>query len=126
MRRKMLIAVTLMCTLLAGGIMTCMLLTGCAKCIDTQYSDVTVTITDEYYRPGYNQVMYINKKPTLIWHGPDYRIDVTYDGNEYSVYGTDVWHAYHERIGDTVTGVLETKTYDDESVKLRITELKEG
>lgn len=115
MRRKMLIAVALMCTLLAG----------CAKCIDTRYSNVTVTITDEYYRPGYNRVMYINKKPTLIWHGPAYRIDVTYDGNEYSVYGTDAWHTYHERIGDTVTGVLETKTYDDDSVKLRITELKE-
>lgn len=125
MRRKTLIAAALMCVLLAGGALTCMLLTGFAKCIDTQYSDVTVTITDEYYRPGYNQVMYINKKPTLIWHGPDYRIDVTYDRCTYSVYGTDAWHAYHERIGDTVTGVLETKMYDDDSLKMRITELKE-
>lgn len=99
-------------------------LCGCAKCINAETTEVEVKITDEYHRWSYMTPIKARKVTTFITHPAVYRITVQYNGNEYTINGKDTYDLYKDKIGETATGILETKTYDDESMKYNIISLK--
>ena len=105
-------------------IVLCMLTAACAKCIDTKQETVEVVITDEHYRGPYTTFAYSGKVMVPIHHAATYRITVEYNGVEYDVHGRDVYDAYKDRIGETVEGILEIRTYDDGTVKYEIVSLE--
>ena len=109
--------------LLLVGIIT-LTLFGCKECIDTQTQDVEVTIVDEYHRSSYITYIYTGKVMVPQSHPATYRITVKYDGKKYNVQGEETYYKFYERIGETVTGVLEIKTYDDGSKTYNIIDLK--
>lgn len=98
-------------------------LSGCAKCIDTQYSTVDVKIVDEYYRGMYVTPMKCGKVMTMISHPAVYDITVEYNGTDYVISGSDTYEKYSDKIGEFTTGTIETKSYDDGTVRYNITEL---
>lgn len=97
---------------------------GCAKCISTETTEVEVKITDEYHRGSYMVPMRVGKVTTFRTSPAIYKITVEYNGNEYAITGRDIWNSYKDKLGEMVTGILETKIYDDESVKYNIISLK--
>jgi YHS domain-containing protein len=101
-------------------IVLCLILTlnGCAKIINTEYEDVEVTVIDSYYDPEWFQ------PAVLITHSATYEITVEYDGKIFYFSGSEIYDRYKDKVGETVTGVLATYTYDDGSTKKVITELK--
>ncbi len=100
------------------------LLAGCKKCINTEYENVEVTIVDEYHRGSYSVPMRIGKVTTIQTHPAVYRITVEYNSIEYTISGSDTYNKYKDKVGQTTTGTLEIRTYDDGSVRYSITELQ--
>lgn len=109
--------------LLAVVLSVCFLC-ACAKCIDTKTSIVDVTIVDEYYRGMWVQPFFNGKTTTMITHPSIYKITVEYSGVEYVLSGSETYNKYKNRIGEVVKGTLETKTYDDGSIKHDIISLE--
>jgi len=99
-------------------------LVGCASVISVEYEDVSVTIVDEYHRGAWAQPVFIGKIITVVRHPATWQITVEYNGVEYTVSGSDTYNKYKDKIGQTVIGELETKTYDDGTKKYDIVSLK--
>lgn len=99
-------------------------LIGCKKCVDTQYSSVTVKVVDEYHRAAYITPIFNGKTTTIITHPAVYKITVEYNGKEYAISGSDTYNKYSNKIGESVTAILETKIYDDKTEKYNITKLE--
>ena len=100
------------------------MLTGCAKCIDKKEESVKVKIINEYYKP--EEIHYsgvINHVPQFYTDYAEYEITVDYNGTEYSVDDESTYRKYHGRVGQTVSAVLITKTYDNGKVKQYISRL---
>lgn len=93
-------------------------LTGCAKCIDKKEESVKVKIVNEYYKPEETRLIgIINHVPQFLTDYAEYEITVDYNGVEYSLSDESTYRKYHGRIGQTVSAVLITKTYDNGKVK---------
>lgn len=101
-------------------------LVGCAKCIGTETSTVQVRITDEYYRAAYVTMYYSPATKTILpqSHPAVHRITVEYDGVEYDISGSDTYNKYSNKIGEYTNGTLQTKKYDDGTVRYDIIELE--
>jgi hypothetical protein len=99
---------------------------GCAELINTEHKTVNVRIVDAYHRSAWAQPMMAGKVMTMITHPAVYRIDVEYEGVEYSVSGSDTYNAYKDLVGETVPAILEIRTYDDGTVKYDIISLGLG
>ena len=97
---------------------------GCAKCINTEYETVEVTVVDEYHRGMYMTPMKVGKVTTMQTHPAVYRITVEYNGVEYSINGKEIYDIYKDMVGKKVNATLEIKYYDNESVRYDIIELK--
>lgn len=97
---------------------------GCAKCVSVEYESVEVTVVDEYHRGLVLTPIMAGKVTTFVTHPAVYRITVEYDGAEYTVNGIDTYYDYKDKIGQTATGELEIRTYDDGSVKYDIVGLE--
>ena len=111
--------------LLFAVIISILILSGCAKCISTKSEFVDVTVVDEYYRSMYQTPIFSGGEFVgFMTYPAEYRITVEYDGVRYGIGGESAYRRYSNRIGDTVTGILETKTYDDGSVTHDIIELE--
>ncbi len=107
-------------------VLTMVFVSGCAKCIDTQYSTVNVKIVDEIYMGAYLMPVYCDDDGiTLIPCPPVYEITVEYNNADYVIsgVGSDTYDKYSDKFGECATGTLETKSYDDGTVRYRITEL---
>ena len=99
-------------------------LTGCTKCIKETTEPVKVKIVNEYYDPGTIRVAgYSDGRPIMKNKPAEYEITVEYDGVDYSFNSESVYRKYHGRIGQTVSAVLVTKTYDDGEVRQYINRL---
>lgn len=97
---------------------------GCAKCINTEYENVEVTVVDEYQR-GMSVTPILSGKTVIMHTRPAvYRITVEYKGVEYSINGKDTYEIYKDMVGKTVNATLEIKYYDNESVRYDVIELK--
>ena len=101
-------------------------LVGCVKCISTETSTVQVKVVDKYHRESYMTMSYNHATKTMIprSHPADYGITVEYDGAEYSISGSDTYRKYSTKIGEYVNGTLETKRYDDGTIRYRIVSLQ--
>ena len=99
-------------------------LTGCADLISTETQKVDVLITYEDYSGAWLQPVWTGKVFTYIPHPAQYEITVKYDGIEYTLDNETYYNAYKDRVGDTITGTLEIKTYDDGTVKYDIIALE--
>ena len=93
-------------------------LNGCAKCIDKKEESVKVTVVNEYYKPKETRFTgMVNHVPQFRTDYAEYEITVNYNGTEYSLSDESTYRKYHGRIGQTVSAVLITKTYDNGKVK---------
>ena len=93
-------------------------LTGCKKCIEKFDSTVQVEIVNEYYKPKETRFTgMVNHVPQFRTDYAEYEITVNYNGTEYSLNDESTYRKYHGRIGQTVSAVLITKTYDNGKVK---------
>lgn len=72
-----------------------------------------------YITPVFN-----GKTTTMITHPAVYRITVEYNGVEYDISGSDTYNKYSEKIGEYTNGTLQTKKYDDGTVRYNIVELE--
>ena len=100
------------------------ILTSCEKCISTETSTVEVKVIDKYYRSAYVTPVNCGKSITMITHPAVYKIMVEYEGNAYAFYGIDTYTKYVEKVGENANAILETKKYDDGTVKCNITNLE--
>ena len=107
-------------------LMFAVVLTGCAKCVSTETSTVQVKVTNAYYKASYTTMHYNTATKTMLpqAHAAVYKIIVEYDGTEYDIRGRDTYNKYSGSIGKFVNGTLETKKYDDGTVKYNIVDLE--
>ena len=89
------------------------LLAGCSKLISTKYMDVEVKIIDCYHRDAYTTFVSRGKSIVPIRYSEVNTVTVDYDDNQYVIEGKEVYYKYKDKIGETVTGVLEIKNYED-------------
>lgn len=111
-------------TILILLLISAFILTGCAKCIDKKEESVKVKIVNEYYKP--EEIHYsgtINHVPQFRTDYAEYEITVDYNGTEYSLSDESTYRKYHGRIGQTVSAVLVTKTYDNGDIRQYINRL---
>ena len=111
-------------TILILLLISVFMLTGCAKCIDKKEESVKVKIVNEHYKP--EEIRFtgiINHVPQFWTDDAEYEITVDYNGTEYSLSDESTYRKYHGRIGQTVSAVLITKTYDNGKVKQWINSL---
>ena len=99
-------------------------LSGCVKCISTEYKDVEVVVVNEYYRGSYITPTHIGKVTTFVTHPAVYEITVEYNGVEYTIDERGTYDKYKNKIGQTTIGKLEIRSYDDDSVKYNIVSLE--
>ena len=101
-------------------------LCGCKKLISKEYKEVEVVVIDKYYRAMYITPMKVGKVTMMQTHPAKYRITVKYNDVKYTLNGKKTYDKYKDKVGETVIGVLEIRTYDDGTIKYDITELKGG
>lgn len=99
-------------------------LVGCVQCISVEYQDVDVVIVDEYYRAPYTTFIWSGKVMIPITNAAIYRITVQYNGAEYAIGGSSTYNKYKDKVGQTVMGKLEIKTYDDGTATYDIVSLE--
>ena len=116
MKKKILVLLSIMIMMFS--------LIGCTKCINTEYESVEVSIVDEYYRKMWFQPVFTGKTSALITHPAQYNITVEYDGSEYTFDDSDTYDKYKDKVGQTVIGTLEIRTYDDGTQKYNIISLE--
>ena len=100
-------------------------LTGCAKFVSSEYRNVEVEITDEYHRNMYVTPIFNGKTTTTIIHPATYCITVEYNSIEYDISGRDTYEKYYDKVGQSITGVLEIRTYGNGTIKYEIVGLKD-
>lgn len=99
------------------------LLAGCSRLINTEYKDVEVKIVDCYHRNSYTTFICHGKSIVPMRHSEVNKVIVSYDDNKYVIEGKEVYYKYKDKIGETVTGVLEIKNYEDGTKRLDIISL---
>lgn len=106
--------------------MFAVMLACCAKCVSTETSTVQVKVTNAYHKASYTTMYYSPATKTMLpqTHAAIYKITVEYDGTEYDIRGRDTYYKYSDSIGKSVNGILETKKYDDGTVKYNIVDLE--
>jgi hypothetical protein len=96
---------------------------GCAECISTEYTEVSVTIVNEYHCASRVRRVWTGKSFAMTTYPAQYKITVDYDGIEYTFDDKELYDKYKDKIGQTATGELEIKTYDDGTVTYDITSI---
>ena len=102
-----------------------LVLTGCAECISTETSTVNVKVIEQYHKDDDTNVYYnVSLKQTMVIHDAAInRITVEYDGVQYSFDDQATYDKYYDKAGKYVKGTLETRKYDDGTIKQRIISL---
>lgn len=97
-----------------------------AKTVIHIVRDVQVKIIDEYHRAAYTTMYYNPATKTMMpqSHPAVYSITVKYNGVEYDISDSDTYNKYSDKIGEYVDGILETKKYDDGTVRYNIVDLE--
>jgi len=100
------------------------MLSGCKKCISTEYTVVEVKVVDKYHRASYVTPVFTGKVMSMISHPAVNKITVEYDGIKYNLNGIEVYEKYNDKVGQIVNGTLRTRNYDDGTTKHDITSLE--
>lgn len=114
----------LMLAVIFAAVIVSMTLTGCKKCVSTEYEYVPVKIIDAERRPAYSYPVRVGKTMSIRVVPASYNTVVEYDSVEYSLSSSETYYKYRDKIGKTAKGKLETKRYDDGSMKIRIVSLE--
>lgn len=114
----------LMLIVFFAAVIVSMTLTGCKKCVSTEYEYVPVKITDAESRSAYSYPVRVGKTTSIRVVPASYNTVVEYDSVEYSLSSSETYYKYRDKIGKTAKGKLETKRYDDGSSKVRIVSLE--
>lgn len=104
-------------------IVLCLTIPFCKKLISTEKEDVEVMIVDGCYREEYFTPIWTGKSMVMQVCPAIYEITVEYDGIKYEIDGSETYNAYSDKVGETVIGTLEIRTYDDGSVRKNIVDL---
>ena len=106
--------------------MLAVMLACCAKCVSTETSTVQVKVTNAYHKASYTTMYYSPATKTMLpqTHAAIYKITVESDGTEYDIRERDTYYKFSDSIGESVNGILETKKYDDGTVKYNIVDLE--
>ena len=115
--------VLMFAALVLCGVFVVALISG-PKCISTEQETVEVIIVDEYHRSSYMTPMSAGKVIIMHRHPAVYQITVKYNDTEYTIDDEDTYNRYKNRIGETTTGTLEIRTYEDGSVRYDIVALE--
>lgn len=107
-----------------AAVIISMTLTGCKKCVSTEYKHVPVKIIDAESRSAYSYPVRVGKTTSIRVVPASYNTVVEYDSVEYSLSSSETYYKYRDKIGKTAKGKLETKRYDDGSTKVRIVSLE--
>lgn len=99
-------------------------LVGCMKVVDTQEKEVEVTITDTHYEDTWTTYRKVGKVLTPHVHPAKYEVTVEFEGKEYVIDDEYTYDRYKDFVGERVTGILKSVTYDNGSSMSRIVELK--
>lgn len=116
--------IKLMLVVIFMAIIVSMTLTGCKKCVSTEYKHVPVKIIDAESRSAYSYPVRVGKTTSIRVVPASYNTVVEYDSVEYSLSSSETYYKYRDKIGKTAKGKLETKRYDDGSTKVRIVSLE--
>lgn len=81
-------------------------------------------IVNEYSRETYTTPIWTGKFMVMQIHPAVYEITVEYEGNKYTISGSETYNKFSNKVGTKAIGTLEIRTYDDGSVKNRIVELQ--
>lgn len=114
----------LMLAVIFATVIISMTLTGCKKCVSTEYKHVPVKIIDAESRSAYSYPVRVGKTTSIRVVPASYNTVVEYDSVEYSLSSSETYYKYRDKIGKTAKGKLETKRYDDGSMKFRIVSLE--
>ena len=114
----------LMLAVIFATVIISMTLTGCKKCVSTEYKHVPVKIVDAESRSAYSYPVRVGKTTSIRVVPASYNTVVEYDSVEYSLSSSETYYKYRDKIGKTAKGKLETKYYDDGSTKVRIVSLE--
>lgn len=114
----------LMLAVIFATVIISMTLTGCKKCVSTEYKHVPVKIIDAESRSAYSYPVRVGKTTSIRVVPASYNTVVEYDSVEYSLSSSETYYKYRDKIGKTAKGKLETKRYDDGSMKIRIVSLE--
>ena len=113
-------------TILSIMLISMFMLVGCAKCIDETEEIVKVKVVNEHYKPEeINLITFTDNNYEYVADPAIYKITVDYNGTEYFLYGADTYQKYYKRIGETVSAILVTKTYDNGNIEQYIDRLGE-
>jgi hypothetical protein len=99
-------------------------LVGCTKLISTEYKNVEVNVVDIHHSAMWLQPIKAGKATTFITHPAEYDVTVEYNGVSYTIDDEDTYNRYKDKVGQTTIGTLEIRTYDNNTVKHNIIELK--
>lgn len=116
--------IKLMLVVIFMAIIVSMTLTGCKKCVSTEYKHVPVKIIDAESRSAYSYPVRVGKTTSIRVVPASYNTVVEYDSMEYSLSSSETYYKYRDKIGKIAKGKLETKRYDDGSAKVRIVSLE--
>lgn len=116
--------IKLMLVVIFMAIIVSMTLTGCKKCVSTEYKHVPVKIIDAESRSAYSYPVRVGKTTSIRVVPASYNTVVEYDSMEYSLSSSETYYKYRDKIGKIAKGKLETKRYDDGSTKVRIVSLE--
>ena len=114
----------LMLAVIFATVIISMTLTGCKKCVSTEYKHVPVKIIDAESRSAYSYPVRVGKTTSIRVVPASYNTVVECDSVEYSLSSSETYYKYRDKIGKTAKGKLETKRYDDGSTKVRIVSLE--
>lgn len=114
----------LMLVVIFMAVIVSITLTGCKKCVSTEYEHVPVKIIDAESRSAYSYPVRVGKTTSIRVVPASYNTVVEYDSVEYSLSSSETYYKYRDKIGKTAKGKLETKRYDDGSMKIRIVSLE--
>lgn len=94
---------------------------------EREYKEVEVSVVDKYYKAEHTSVIYNAAAKALmtVKEPAIYKITVKYDNKEYVLEGKSIYNKYHNRIGDTVIGTLEIRTYKHGGIEYNIVDLKD-
>lgn len=87
---------------------------------------VSVEITDKYYKEGNSTFMYFAYSHMYIpvKTDPEYSITCKYNDKEYEITGKETYEKFKDKIGETATGELKIVTYGDGKVRQQIISIK--
>ena len=89
----------------------------CAKLTNTEQKTVDVTITDSRHTTMYVTPIVSGKVTTMITHPATWNVSVQYDGNTYRLSGHKTYDLCSDHIGESAKAILETKYYDDGTIR---------